>query len=90
MSRKPSQAVARTETLIKEAVIRAEIKLPPAIEKVYRLVREGSCGNLRVQELQIQGDQVLERKFISERDAKPFALARLIGCVEDQVQRDFR
>ena len=67
-----------------------EVKLPPVVEKVYKLVREGSCGNLRVQELKIQGDQVIERRFVGERDAKPFALARLMGCIEDQVNREFR
>jgi hypothetical protein len=83
---KPRKAVA--EMYPTTDIVRNVVSLPPAIERVYRLVREGSIGNLRVQELTIQGDQVTERRFVSERDAKPFALARLMGLIEDQIRRE--
>lgn len=65
------------------------VTLPPRIEKVYRLAKEGTIGNIRVQELTIQGDQVLERKFVSERDARPYTMSKLMSFVEERLRREY-
>ncbi len=48
-----------------------------------------SDQSIQVEELTVQGDQVIERKFVSERDARPYTMSKLMNFVEERVRREY-
>jgi hypothetical protein len=63
--------------------VEMEISKPPAsVEVFYRIAKvPGEIANTAVEEMTIQGDKILDRKIVSDRDNRIGTEARLMAIM---------
>ena len=77
------RSMERGKQTIPAGPVEMEISSPPAlIEVFYRIAKvAGEIANTAVEEMTIQGDKILERKIVSDRDNRIGTEARLMAIM---------